>query len=237
MKGGGIVGVLGGMGPAATVEFFRRLVAATPAGIEQEHLHVLIDDDPSVPDRTDAILRRGPSPVPRLQAMARRLETAGADLLVMPCNTAHVYIEDIRAAVSVPVLDMVGETVATIDRSTVGLLATDGTIRARLYQEACEARGIRLVPPNSVDQRAVTDAIAGIKRREDPRSFEESIAAIVRRLERDGVETVIAGCTEISLVPGDGMTIPWIDALDRLVEATLRDAWPSGRTGGGKEVE
>jgi aspartate racemase len=231
------IGILGGMGPAATVEFFRRLVAATPTEIEQEHLHVLIDDDPSVPDRTDAILRRGPSPVPSLQAMARRLETAGADLLVMPCNTAHVYIGEIRAAVSVPVLDMVGETVATIDRSTVGLLATDGTIRARLYQEAGEARGNRLVLPSSADQRVVMEAIAGIKRGEDPRSVEGSIATIVRRLEDDGAEAVIAGCTEISLVRGDGMAIPWIDALDRLVEATLREAWPTDRPGDGKEAE
>ncbi len=237
MRTGGIVGVLGGMGPAATVEFFRRLVAATPVQTEQEHLHVLIDDDPSVPNRTDAILRRGPSPIPSLQAMARRLETAGADLLVMPCNTAHVYIEEIRAAVSVPVLDMIGETVATIDRAAVGLLATDGTIRARLYQEACEVRGIRLVLPNSADQRAVMDAIEAIKRGEDPRSAGEEIAAIVRRIEGDGAEAVIAGCTEISLVRGDEMVIPWIDALDRLVEATLRDAWPGVRPGDGKEAE
>ncbi len=237
MTAGGIVGVLGGMGPAATVEFFRRLVAATPAEAEQEHLHVLIDDDPSVPDRTDAILRRGPSPVPRLQAMARRLETAGADLLVMPCNTAHAYIGEIRAAVSVPVLDMIDETAATIGRSTVGLLATDGTIGAGLYQEACEARGIRLVLPGSADQRAVMGAIAGIKRGRDPRSVEEGIAAIVRRLEHGGAEAVIAGCTEISLVRGDGMAVPWIDALDRLVEATLRNARPSARPGDGKEAE
>lgn len=237
MTAGGIVGVLGGMGPSATVEFFRRLVVATPAEVEQEHLHVLIDDDPSVPDRTDAILRRGPSPVPRLQAMARRLETAGADLLVMPCNTAHAYIEEIRAAVSVPVLDMIDETAATIGRSAVGLLATDGTIGAGLYQEACEARGIRLVLPGSADQRAVMGAIAGIKRGKEPRSVEEEIATIVRRLEHGGAEAVIAGCTEISLVCGDGMAVPWIDALDRLVEATLREARPGVWPGDGKEAE
>jgi aspartate racemase len=231
------VGVLGGMGPAATAEFFRRLVAATPARADAEHLHVIIDDDPSVPDRTNAILRGGPSPAEALAAIARRLERAGADLLVMPCNTAHVYIEEIRGSVSIPALDMIRETVATIDRSSVGLLATDGTIATGLYQEACEARGVRVVVPDSADQRSIMDAIAGVKRGESPRRVEEEIEPIVCRLEREGAEAVLVGCTEISLVRGDGMSVPWIDALDCLVEATLRDAWPGVRLGDGKEAE
>ncbi len=232
-----IVGVLGGMGPAATAEFFRRLVDATPAQTDEEHLHVIVDNDPSVPDRTNAILRGGPSPAEALAAIARRLERAGADLLVMPCNTAHVYIEEIRASVSIPALDMIRETVAVIGRSSVGLLATDGTIETGLFQEACEARGVRVVVPTSADQRSIMDAIASIKRGENPRRIEEEIEPIVCRLEREGAEAVIAGCTEISLVPGDGMSIPWIDALDCLVEATLRDAWPGVRLGNGKEAE
>jgi aspartate racemase len=231
------VGVLGGMGPAATAEFFRRLVDATPARTDQEHLHVIIDNDPHVPDRTSAILRGGPSPVEALAAMARRLERAGADLLVMPCNTAHAYIEGIRASVSIPALDMICETVATIDWSSVGLLATDGTIQTGLYQEACKARGVRVVVPDPADQRLIMASIAGIKRGEDPRRVEEEMEPIVRRLEREGAEAVIAGCTEISLVPGDGMPVPWIDALDCLVEATLRDAWSDARLGEGKEAE
>jgi aspartate racemase len=231
------VGILGGMGPMATVEFFRRLVAATPAETDQEHLHVLIDNDPRVPNRTDALLHRGPSPAPRLRAMARRLEQAGADLLVMPCNTAHVYIEEIRASVSIPVLDMVRETVAAIEAASVGLLATDGTIRARLYQEACAVRGVRVLVPEAADQRSVMAAIEGIKRGGSPRRAEEELEPIARRLERGGAKAVIAGCTEISLVPEDEMPLPWIDALDRLVEATLRDAWTGVEFEDGKEAE
>jgi aspartate racemase len=237
MESGKTVGILGGMGPMATVEFFRRLVTATPAETDQEHLRILIDNDPRVPNRTDAIFNRGPSPVPRLQAMARRLETAGADLLVMPCNTAHAHIEEIRASVSIPVLDMIREAVATVGQAAVGLLATDGTIRARLYQEACETRGIRLVAPDSVDQGLVMGAIERIKRGVSPRHIERDLEPIVRRLEGEGAEAIIAGCTEISLVPGDAMSIPWIDALDRLVEATLREARPGIGLGNGKEVE
>ncbi len=231
------IGILGGMGPMATVEFFRRLVDATPARTDQEHLHILIDNDPRVPDRTDAILRSGPSPIEALAAMAKRLERAGADLLAMPCNTAHVYLEELRASVSIPVLDMIRETVATIDRSPVGLLATDGTLRAGLYQRACEDGGIRVVVPDPADQRSVMGAIERIKRGESPRRVEEGIASIVRRLEEEGAKAIVAGCTEISLVPGDGTPLPWIDALDRLVEATLRAAWPGVRLGDGKEGE
>jgi aspartate racemase len=237
MEGTKTVGILGGMGPMATVEFFRRLVAATPAETDQEHLHVLIDNDPRVPNRTDAILRRGLNPAPRLQAMARGLEKAGVDLLVMPCNTAHVHIEEIRASVSIPVLDMIREAVATVGQAAVGLLATDGTIRARLYQEACETRGIRLVAPDSVDQGLVMGAIERIKRGVSPRHIERDLEPIVRRLEGEGAEAIIAGCTEISLVPGDAMSILWIDALDRLVEATLRDAWMGVGLGDGKEAK
>jgi len=231
------IGVLGGMGPMATVDFFRRLVTATSAENDQAHLHILIDNDPHIPDRTAAILHGGPSPVAALRGMARRLEDAGADLLAMPCNTAHAYLDEIRASVSIPVLDMIGETVGTLDRSPTGLLSTDGTVRAGLYQRACEARGIRIVVPDPADQRTVTEAISRIKRGEDPRRVGESLRPVVRGLQRDGAKSVIAACTEISLVPADGLTIPWIDALDRLVEATLRDAGAKGETWNGKEAE
>ena len=233
---GKTVGVLGGMGSAATAEFFRRLVEATPARADEEHLHVIIDNDPSVPDRTRAILRGGPSPVKTLTVMARRLESVGADLLVMPCNTGHVYIEEIRASVSILALDMIHETVSAIIRSPVGLLATDGTVETGLYRRACEASGIQLIVPTPEDQHSVVDVIARIKRGADPRSVEKEIGAIVRRLGSEGAEAVIAGCTEISLVPGHEMPVRWVDALDCLVEATLREAWPGVWSENGKEA-
>jgi len=218
------VGILGGMGPLATAEFFRRLVVATPADVDQEHLHILIDNDPRLPDRTEALLRGGPSPVEGLVTMARRLERAGADFIAIPCNTAHAFLEDIRAAVSIPVLDMVEEAVRTIGRSSVGLLATEGTISTGLYQRACAKRGIRVVVPEDGGQRAVADAIAGIKGGRAPRRVGEMLGPVLLWLRERGAEAVIAACTEISLVPGGVMSIPWIDAMDRLVEAALREA-------------
>jgi len=218
------IGVLGGMGPAATIEFFHRLVAATPAAVDQAHLRILIDNNPHVPDRTEAIFGRGPDPGPVLADMARGLAASGADLLAMPCNTGHVFQAAIRNAVSVPFIDMIEETARVITVGKVGLLATKGIVRAELYRIACDRRDIELITPGEEDQRLVMDMIRRVKAGERGASVRDQVAAIAGRLADRGVGAVIAGCTEISLIPGDGMPIEWIDALDCLVEASMRMA-------------
>ncbi|MFC2106507.1 aspartate/glutamate racemase family protein [Candidatus Bipolaricaulota bacterium] len=218
------IGILGGMGPAATIEFFRRLVAATPAAVDQAHLRILIDNNPHVPDRTDAIFGRGPDPGPALADMARGLAASGADFLTMPCNTGHVFQAAIRNAVSIPFIDMIEETAHMIAVKRVGLLATTGTVRAELYRMACDQRDIELITPAEDDQRLVMDMILRIKAGGPGASVREHAAAIVGRLADRGAGAVIAGCTEISLIPGDGMPIEWIDALDCLVQASMRMA-------------
>jgi len=222
------IGVLGGMGPAATVEFFRRLVEATPASIDQNHLHILIDNDPTVPDRTSALLRGGPTPAPALAGMAERLERAGAEVLAMPCNTAHAFLDAIRAAVSALVIDMVAETADRIDATSVGLLATVGTIRSGIYDRAFRDRGIRLIVPKGDDQRTVTRSIEAIKAGRALPEVERALVPVVEALSRRGAEVAIAGCTEISLLDGGRMPIRWVDALDCLVEATVRAAISEG---------
>src|SRR5690348_7801651 len=104
-----VIGVLGGMGPRATVDFYSKLIAATPAECEQDHLRVHIDSNPQIPDRSEALAGRGESPGTVLAAMAAGLERAGADFLVMPCNTAHAFEPEIRAAVNVPFVSMIDE--------------------------------------------------------------------------------------------------------------------------------
>ena len=212
------------MGPAATIEFFHRLVAATPAAVDQAHLRILIDNNPHVPDRTEAIFGRGPDPGPVLADMARGLAASGADFLTMPCNTGHVFQAAIRDAVSVPFIDMIEETACMITVGKVGLLATKGTVRAELYRIACDRRDIELITPGEEDQRLVMDMIRRVKAGERGASVRDQAAAIAGRLADRGAGAVIAGCTEISLIPGDGMPIEWIDALDCLVEASMRMA-------------
>ncbi|MBE0635956.1 amino acid racemase [Candidatus Bipolaricaulota bacterium] len=217
-----VIGVLGGMGPGATVEFFRRLVAATPAAIDQAHVRILIDNNPKVPDRMNAILETGPDPSPALAAMARGLASLGADFLTMPCNTGHVFQSAIREAVDIPFIDMIEETVSVLSVKTVGLLATTATVTTGIYKTACDKRGIALVTPTDEDQELVMDIIRRIKAGGSGQSVRDHATAIVKRLAARGAEAVIAGCTEISLIPGAGMPIPWIDALDCLVATSIR---------------
>jgi aspartate racemase len=212
------------MGPAATIEFFRRLVAATPAAIDQAHLRILIDNNPHVPDRINAIFGNGPDPGPALADMARGLAASGADFLTMPCNTVHVFQAAIREAVSIPFIDMIEETVRVLTVGKVGLLATTGTVQAKLYQMACDQRDIELVTPSEEDQELVMDIIRRIKAGGLVSSVRNHAASIISRLADRGAKAVIAGCTEISLIPGAGMPIEWIDALDCLVDASMRMA-------------
>ena len=218
------IGILGGMGPAATIEFFRRLVAATPAAIDQAHLRILIDNNPHVPDRINAIFGNGPDPGPALADMARGLAASGADFLTMPCNTVHVFQAAIREAVSIPFIDMIEETVRVLTVGKVGLLATTGTVQAKLYQMACDQRDIELVTPSDEDQELVMDIIRRVKAGGLVSSVRNHAASIISRLADRGAKAVIAGCTEISLIPGTGMPIEWIDALDCLVDASMRMA-------------
>jgi len=107
-----VVGVIGGMGPDATVDFMSRVIAFTEATRDQDHVRMLVDNNPAVPCRQEALLRDGKDPGPVLAGMARGLETAGADFLVMPCNTAHAFADVVRDAVSIPLLSIVDTTVA-----------------------------------------------------------------------------------------------------------------------------
>ena len=219
-----IVGIIGGMGPLAAAECLRRVILATPASADQEHLHVLVDSDPTVPDRTAAILHGGPDPGPKMIAMARRLEAAGAAVLIMPCNTGHAFLERIRGAVGATVLDMPVETATAINERRIGLLATTGTIQTMLYHRACEAHGIEVLTPDAGDQQTVMKAVHWIKASGELGGPQAWIDGVARRLCDQGAEALIAGCTEISLLCGKRLSVPWHDALDALAGAAVREA-------------
>jgi aspartate racemase len=231
-----VVGVLGGMGPDATVDFFAKLVAATHAERDQDHLRILIDNDPTVPDRTAGIEGRGPSPAPHLAAMARGLVAQGAELLVMPCNSAHAFAAAIAAAAApVPFLDLIETTVGATRRrlpdvGAVGLLATDGTLAARLYHAAYEADHVRVLAPLGDDQRTVMDAIYAVKRGAADDEVRARLRLVAGRLVAAGAEAVVAGCTEVPLLLADGdlvvegRPVPVISSTDALVAATVARA-------------
>ncbi len=225
-----IVGIIGGMGPEATVDLFRKILAATPAKSDQEHLHILIDCNSKVPSRPKALLEGGPDPTPLLQSTARNLERAGADFLIVACNTAHLFYDRIVAAVRIPVLHIVDEAIAEARRRcpgvrTVGVLAGMGAVRLRLYQDRLEAKGITAIVPSEQDQEVVVSVIYSVKAGDKGPVVREKIRGVAGRLGQAGAEIVFTGCTELPLVLEDrDASVPVLDPTQALAEAAVRFA-------------
>lgn len=218
-----IVGVLGGMGPDATADFMSRVIRATPADKDQDHLRMLVDNNPHVPNRQEALLRGGEDPGPTLAAMAQGLEAAGADFLVMPCNTAHAFVHAITEAVDIPLVSIIDATVdACGDAGTIGVLATDGCIASGVFQEALADRGRVAVLPDKVEMDALMSLIRRIKAGDTDPDVVAGMRAIAEALAVRGAEVIVAGCTEIPLVLDQGMLdVPLVSSTDALARATV----------------
>jgi len=223
-----IAGVIGGMGPEATIEFLRRIVTATPAKDDADHIRVLVDNNPKIPSRIAALIDgAGEDPLPVLVAMARGLEKQGADFLVIPCNTAHYYLPGIAKAVSVPVLDMVALAVAELGRLSpkprrVGLLASPAVQKVGLYASRLGDRGFEAMFPPADGEACLLDVIRAVKAGTLTPQHRRDYTTIAAALDAD---VYLIACTELSVIgPPDGLGKPHIDALDVLVAATIRKA-------------
>lgn len=225
-----VIGIIGGMGPEATIDLFRKIVAATPARIDQEHLRVLIDCNPKVPPRVPAVLGEGEDPTPLLQSTARNLERAGADLLVIACNTAHYFHDQIVEAVRIPVLHIAEEAVAEAVRryphvQTVGILGSLATARLHLYRSRLKARGLRTISPSDEDQALVMEAIAAVKAGDKGPAVHSKILGVAERLAVQGAQLLFTAFTELPLILRDGDTsVPVLDPTQALAQAAVRFA-------------
>ncbi len=231
-RGEKVVGVLGGMGPLATADFYTKLVRLTPARIDQDHLRVIIDSNPKIPDRTAGFQGEGPDPTPHLVATARALERAGAEVIAIPCNSAHVYLAQIRRSVRIPVLDIMEEVAAAAAALTprpraVGLLATPGTIRARLYHRALASREIDVVDPTALEEEGVLFAIKAVKAGTLGPAVRKRVRDACAALIRRGANAIVLGCTELPLVMGpQDAPVPVLDGTELLAAAAVREALP-----------
>jgi aspartate racemase len=194
------IGIIGGMGPLATCDLFHKIIDVTDAACDQDHVHVLIDNNTNIPDRTAAILHGGKDPVPELAKSAGRLKDAGADVLIMPCNTAHYFYDRFAPAAGVPVLHMIRETAASLRRQgrrCVGLLATDGTVQSGVYADAFKEADIEMLTPDATGQQAVMDVIyKGVK----AGNYSLDLTGFYSAMEEvfaAGAETLVLGCTEL----------------------------------------
>lgn len=219
------IGILGGMGPEATLLLMTRLLAAVPARDDADHVPLVVHQNPQVPSRIEHLIEGGgPSPTPVLVGMARDLEAAGAAALAMPCMTAHAYLDAVRAATPLPVIDMLAETVAALAAAApggrVGMLASPAVHRAGLFEGPMAAAG--LTPLWPVDEAPVLAAIRSVKAGGRP---EAAFARIGEGLAGQGADILCVACTELSLLTGAlAPAPPWCDALDCLVAAIVRAA-------------
>lgn len=226
-----IVGILGGMGPAATADLYTKIIAATPAERDQDHLHVVIWADPTVPDRSTALLHGGEDPTPWLRRGAEMLVAMGASFIAVPCNTAHAFLPRIAGSIPVPFLHMMEETATAIEVAhptieRVGLLATSGTVAAGLYQEWFARHHIEVVAPDDETQdRCVMRAIHLVKSGRTGGEVTALVGEAARQVIDRGAQAVIAGCTELPLVFNDGdASVPVIDPTMVLARAIVRRA-------------
>ena len=221
------VGVIGGMGPAATLDFLGKLHAATPAASDAGHLHVITDNNPRRADRNAAMRADGESPAPSIVATTRALIAAGAEVLVMPCNAAHAWAGDIVAAAGpVPFVSIVAAAVAATRAAVpgvtkVGLLAVEATHAARLYHDGF-GQGVAILAP---DMAAFMPLIFAVKAGDTGPAVRAAMAAEAAALVAAGAQVLVAACTEVPLVfgPGDA-AVPVVSATDALVAATLAAA-------------
>jgi aspartate racemase len=216
------IGVLGGMGPEATAHFFSLIIARTRANRDQDHIPVIINCNPKIPDRTEAIVGEGPSPARPLLEGARSLARAGADFIVVPCVSAHAFLPWVQARSPVPFVDLVEETCRYARRTIpglkkVGLLATTGTVRCGMFDRAFRAAGTEVLVPAADGQRRLMDAVYGqdgIKAGGKPGRPRTRVLSICRDLLRRGAQAVVAGCTEIPLViRKDDLPVPLIEPM------------------------
>ena len=220
------IGIIGGMGPLATYDLAEKILDNTVASCDQDNIPVLIDCNTRIADRTAAILHGGADPRPEMKKSAKRLEEAGADVLIMACNTAHYFYDSVCEDISIPVLHMprlTAQRLLDMGVKKAGVLATDGTCESGVYGNALEEEGIEPVYPSAEKQKIIMSLIydhvkAGIMDFSDL-----DIDGVLAEMQEKGAEALILGCTELPMafdIIGD-TPVPVVDPTEVLARAAV----------------
>ncbi|WP_340620815.1 aspartate/glutamate racemase family protein [Xenorhabdus siamensis] len=219
-----IIGILGGMGPAATVDAMEKIIKNTPATCDQEHIPVIAISFPDIPDRTKNILSGEKSPLKQMIAALRILEDAGTQCIIMPCNTAHYWYKELKAETKVPFLNMIDITcnkVINEGMNNIAILATTGTIKAELYQNRLTKENIKFVIPDDIQQEIIMESILAYKSGNGEKAY-QLLKSIVSQLKNIGVERFIMGCSEIPVIlKRDSNKVEYIDATEELIRRVV----------------
>lgn len=222
------IGIIGGMGPMATVDLMQKVILATDAQEDQEHIHILVDNNTNIPDRTAAIMGQGANPVPEMQKSADRLTAAGADFLIIGCNTAHYFLPQLTPNLKIPVISMIEATAdfcAAQGYKKVGLLASAGTCHAGIYQQALQKAGVEVLQPNETQEPVIHDMIYRGVKANDTKYDTKPVQKVLQAMEQAGAEAFILGCTEVPVaVTMYHLTGKFIDATEVLAEKAVAEA-------------
>ena len=222
------IGILGGMGPLATADLFRKITLLTDAASDNDHIRVYIDSNARIPDRTAAILAGGRDPVPEMLSALRHLEACGADCVIMPCNTAHYFLPNLQQQTKIPFISMLDATAKTcaaqFPGKTAAILATKGTLASKLYHDALDSAGVRHLTPDAAEQDTLMHLIYDVVKASKPLTPEEETwKALLDGLRAKGADYFILGCTELPIVadtlPEEG---PFVDPTAELAKAAIR---------------
>ena len=225
-----VIGILGGMGPEATVDLYAKIALHSNAKVDQDHFHIIVDSNPKIPSRQAAILEGGEDPTSAMCETARNLERAGADFIVIPCNAAHIFLSCVRQSVGVPILSIVEETVRAVVEQfpgleRVGLMASTAVVNTDLYSDVFEERGFTTIVPTAGAQQLLMEAISGIKAGDKGSTVKAQLHTVSEELVSKGAQVIILACTELPLVIGsEGIDVPIVDTTEVLALAVIREA-------------
>ena len=219
------LGVIGGLGPIATAHFMELVIRMTEAHTDQEHLDMIIYNRPSIPDRTGYILdQTKPNPLPEMIRVGNALARQGAKLIAIPCMTAHYFHRELTRYIEAPIVHAIHETAAHLKKhgiTKVGILATDGTIRSRLFQRELENHGMEVLIPSPQGQKCVMSVIYDDIKANRPADMEKFRFAS-DELRTQGAQAIILGCTELSLIKRDcQIGAGYLDAMEVLAQTCV----------------
>ena len=222
-----LVGVIGGMGPLATVDFMKQVIAATPAAVDQDHVRLLVENNPHIPSRQAAMRGEGIDPGKAIASVASRLEEGGADFLVMPCNLAHAWQNEIEAATGIPFISIVDVSVRRAldlsgDESPIGLMTTPGCFSAGLYQQAIVDCGHPVITQTPDELDDAMTLVYRIKEGDTSAAVADGLRALAERLIDRGARVLIAACTEFPLLIDESMfDVAFVSSTHALAEKTV----------------
>lgn len=221
------LGIIGGMGPGATALLFQKIIDYTDASVDSEHIHIIIDNNPMIPDRTEAILKKDNAPVFHICESGKRLEQCGAELILIPCNTSHYFYPLIQQNLKVPVINMLEETAkecTACGYTKVGVLATTGTRNTEIYDKALQKFRIEAVYPDEKGQELVMDIIYNQVKAGNPADA-SILKEQLEKMSEEGVQAFVLGCTELPFALKDGdYGYRFIDTLEVLAKSAILQA-------------